>query len=383
MALPWQAKLSCPAHLRDVIERFVNAQDPAWRLPPAPKEEVFKSFKQCQQRLNVWAMVEGFTVVVRGRGDSKNPCMRFLCIHHNDETRNYRELEDDVEKDSDGHIISKRQRGVTHTKQKGCKWYAYCSLKNVNKQNSGIKGFCLVVKELSHSHHVVNNPLMYTVNQDLIPEFRQLVVAAIKHRINIIPYSQSRRILDSDDLGLFLSAKKYYNLVRNLPADKEDLETIQGLLKALDDAEFVHYQRVESEFDSEGRMTKKRLIQIWFAHPKQLAVAQRFMADQVLIIDGTFNTNELRLPLLVAVGITNSGSTFPIAFSFCPSESKESFLFFFECLQKELFVGDIPPCRTVIGDQAGGLISAVPVAFPNAVLQSCNWHAVQAMLQQF
>ena len=88
MALPWQAKPSCPAHLRDVIERFVNAQDPAWRLPPAPKGEVFESFEQCQQRLNVWAIVEGFAVVVRGRGDPKNPCMRFLCIHHNNKTRN-------------------------------------------------------------------------------------------------------------------------------------------------------------------------------------------------------------------------------------------------------------------------------------------------------
>jgi MULE transposase domain len=87
-------------------------------------------------------------------------------------------------------------------------------------------------------------------------------------------------------------------------------------------------------------MTKKRLIQIWFAHPKQLAVAERFVADQMLVIDGTFNTNELRLPLLVAVGLTNSGSTFPIAFSYCPSESKESFVFFFDSLltQRSLYL---------------------------------------------
>ena len=88
-------------------------------------------------------------------------------------------------------------------------------------------------------------------------KYRQLVAAAVKHRINIVLYSQSRRILDSDDLGLFLSAKKYYNLVRNQPADKGDLESIQGLLKALDDDEFIHHQRVESEFDTEGKMTNK------------------------------------------------------------------------------------------------------------------------------
>ena len=383
MAVPWQAKSGCPSHLRGVIERFVNERDPAWRLPPASKGEVFDSFEQCQQRLNVWAMVEGFAIVVRGHGISTIPCKRFRCIHHGEETRNDRELEDDVEKDSEGRIISERQRGATHTKQKECKWYAYCSFKNIGKKTSGIKGYCLIVRELSHSHRLVDNPLIYTENANLVSEYHQLVTTAIKHRINVVPYSQSRRILDSEDLGLFLSAKKYYNLVRNQPADKGDSESIQGLLKALDDDKFIHHQRVESEFDTEGKMTNKRLIQIWFAHPKQLAMAQRFVADQVLVVDGTFNTNNLRLPLLVAVGVMSSGSTFPVAFSYCPSESKESFLFFFECLQRELFIDSVPPCRVVIGDQAGGLIAAVPVAFPNAILQSCDWHAVQAMLKRF
>jgi hypothetical protein len=49
----------------------------------------------------------------------------------------------------------------------------------------------------------------------------------------------------------------------------------------------------------------------------------------MLVIDGTFNTNSLRLPLLIAVGVTNSGKTFPVAFSYYPSESKDSYSFFF------------------------------------------------------
>jgi MULE transposase domain len=182
-----------------------------------------------------------------------------------------------------------------------------------------------------------------------------------------------------------LSAKKYYNLVRNQPTDKGDSESIQGLLKALDDAEFIHHQRISTEYNAEGKLTGQRLTQIWFAHLKQLAAAQRFVADQVLIIDGTFNTNELRLPLLAAVGITNSGSTFPVAFSYCPLESKESLKFFFDCLTRECFKREdnIPPCRVVIGDQAAGLIAALPEALPQAILQSCDWHAVEAMKRRF
>jgi MULE transposase domain len=228
----------------------------------------------------------------------------------------------------------------------------FYSFKDIGKRGSDVKGYCLVAPELSHSHRLIENSLMYIENQNLLSAYRQLVALTYKHCENVIPYSQSRRILESEDFGVFLSARKYYNLVRNQPADKGDSESIQGLLKALDDAEFIHHQRISTEYNAKGKLTAQRLTQIWFAHPKQLAAAQRFVADQVLIIDGTFNTNKLRLPLLAAVGITNLGSTFPIAFSYCPSESKESLKFFFDCLTRECFKSEdnIPPCRVVIGD---------------------------------
>jgi hypothetical protein len=86
MALPWQAKPRCPVHLRDVIESFVNDRDLAWRLPPAPKGEVFDSFEQCQERLTVFAMAEGFAIIIRGHGDPRNSCRRFHCIYYDEET---------------------------------------------------------------------------------------------------------------------------------------------------------------------------------------------------------------------------------------------------------------------------------------------------------
>ena len=56
---------------------------------------------------------------------------------------------------------------------------------------------------------------MYTENQSLLPEYCQFITLAFKHRENVIPYFQSRRILDNKNLGVFLNIKKYYNLVRN------------------------------------------------------------------------------------------------------------------------------------------------------------------------
>jgi MULE transposase domain len=83
---------------------------------------------------------------------------------------------------------------------------------------------------------------------------------------------------------------------------------------------------------------------------QQIVLAQRFVAGFVLAVGGTFNTNSLRLPLLIAVGITNSGKTFPVAFSYCPSGSKESYDFFFQFLKEEAFASDIQSLKVVVDD---------------------------------
>ncbi len=37
MSVPWQAEAGCPAHLRDVFERFVNGQNPALASSSCPQ----------------------------------------------------------------------------------------------------------------------------------------------------------------------------------------------------------------------------------------------------------------------------------------------------------------------------------------------------------
>ena len=134
-------------------------------------------------------------------------------------------------------------------------------------------------------------------------------------------------MLEAKEFGLTISAKDYYNSVRKMIPDKNKPETIDGLLVAPQEAGFVYRCLVEVEEDEEGTPVSRRLGQIWFAHREQLKAAQRFVSDWSLVVDGTFNTNRDRLPLLIAVGVLNSGHTFPIAFSYVRSESDESFSF--------------------------------------------------------
>ena len=101
-----------------------------------------------------------------------------------------------------------------------------------------------------------------------------------------------------------------------------------------------------------------------------LDLTRRFVSDFVLVIDGTFNTNKYKLPLLIAVGVLNSGNTFPIAYSWCQSESKASYRFFWTYLREECFERRGSPVavgpRVIIGDQYLGITSSIPEAFPNA-----------------
>jgi len=63
-----------------------------------------------------------------------------------------------------------------------------------------------------------------------------------------------------------------------------------------------------------GRLKVPALDQVFFIVDALTTCGKRFIADQVLLIDGTFETNRLSLvPLIVLVGLTNTGKTFPSA----------------------------------------------------------------------
>jgi hypothetical protein len=74
--------------------------------------------------------------------------------------------------------------------------------------------------------------------------------------------------------------------------------------------------------------------------------------------DATFNTNRLKFPLSVMVGIDNRGKTFPIAYCYITSESAASFKFVAEQLT-DLAFHDCPEAVVVVGDFSKGLGAAM------------------------
>jgi hypothetical protein len=381
----WRASPALQPHIREALEKAVNGF-PVDHLKAPAAGELFDSVDDCESRLVAFSLVQGFDIVkIKSSLSNKalTPTVIFGCIFHGRETRNYRRLEPSVIRNEEGTIISQRKRQLTSICKTDCGWRCKISYKSVGKRGTEPKAWILTAPSLEHfGHDLVDNPLIFPRHRERIDAFKNAKRLAITHRYSIIPFSIHRRILESEDIGLTLTAKEYYNSVRNEKLSATNIKSIEGLLVALQEAGFIYRCRVDNEEDKDGIINVRRLEQIWFTHEDLIESASRFMSGSLCIIDATFNTNKARMPLIIAVGVLNTGKTFPVAFSWCRSESHESYLFFWESLKAHLPTTCAPPA-VIISDQAPAILSSLTVSFPQSKHQICAWHAVEAMLAAF
>ena len=131
-------------------------------------------------------------------------------------------------------------------------------------------------------------------------------------------------------------------------------------------------------------------------------MGRRFVSSFVVQTDATFNTNELNMPLSILVGITNTMSSFPLAYTFISSESAEAFKFVNACCKELFFWDDCPGPAVMLGDFSLGLsaamvrkagISVVEAGMSQAyelvnhldalgsdcTVQLCSWHVAEAL----
>jgi hypothetical protein len=130
-----------------------------------------------------------------------------------------------------------------------------------------------------------------------------------------------------------LTERDYYNL------DHEDYtkhagynllkqEEMKEILKFFEDRGFHTVARFQYLLDNNSKPTETKVMQdLFFISPDQVYLARSFVSGFLYETNATFNTNKLRLPLSIMVGITNTGKTFPMAMCYITSESYESFEF--------------------------------------------------------
>lgn len=380
----WRAASDCPESLRFTLEKVVNAYPPEWLQTPTTGE-IFKDMDEAYSRLIAYSLSQGFDVVKSHSTQKPQPVTTFSCVHHGTETKNWRKLPERVERDEKGEVVSKRKIDLTVVSQTGCPWACRVSYKNIGKRGSGERAFILTVKDISHgdTHPLASNPFVYQRHRERLPEYQAIKAQARAHRVAVMPYSLSRRVLDAvDSTGLSLTRKEYYQITKSSTLNLKDDKTIDGLLYALNDAEFKYRCRVTDSYDESGQIISRKLIQIWFTHEKLIEASTQFIAGSICIVDATFNTNDKRMPIIVAVGMLSNGKTFPVAFSYCPTEDHESYAFFWESLKIYWPAGTAPPA-VVMSDQAGAILSSLQEQFPGVIHQICEWHAVEAMCAKF
>ena len=120
-----------------------------------------------------------------------------------------------------------------------------------------------------------------------------------------------------------------------------------------------YHPRTRDEYVVKDGVREKKVVRdIFFMSDDQIRMARRFVSGFIYETDATFNTNTLRLPLSVMVGIDNTGCTFPMAFMFIMSESAKSFTFVSEQLTDLCFY-DCAEAAIICGDFSKGLGASI------------------------
>jgi MULE transposase domain len=139
--------------------------------------------------------------------------------------------------------------------------------------------------------------------------------------------------------------------VRNKPLkDRVSNDLFKALMLALKEAGFLFVCAINDKLADNGSIKRRVLKQLFFLFKAQIIYGKRFIANQVLFIDGTFETNRLGLILFIVVGVTNTNKNFPTAYSFVRSEVRMSFDFIFDSLRRFIFTDDIAEAQIILND---------------------------------
>ena len=63
---------------------------------------------------------------------------------------------------------------------------------------------------------------------------------------------------------------------------------------------------------------------VFLTNNELIKLARKFTPDWMIQVDGTFNTNRIRIPLIDYLGVSNTGKSFLFAFCFVTSESSNN-----------------------------------------------------------
>ena len=115
----------------------------------------------------------------------------------------------------------------------------------------------------------------------------------------------------------------------------------------------------------------KECIQVWKDHP------------DVLIMDCTYKTNHLNLPLLQITGVTCVGTNLSVAFALISAEDEQGFSWPLQILKSWARKYEIPEPRVVVSDFDKAYKNAAATILPAVQQQLCRWHIMRNVEKHF
>ena len=110
-----------------------------------------------------------------------------------------------------------------------------------------------------YGYFFTNNPLLIPAYLYGLDEYQAAISTVRKHRQAVIPYFESRRVLEAEEFGITITARQYYDSVRKMVPDKSKPKTINSLLIALQEAGFIYRTRVKITKDEDSRLISWKL----------------------------------------------------------------------------------------------------------------------------
>lgn len=361
--------LTVSTALRKQIDDAISNLPAAHRTAPKDGEIVADKelgYTRCQD----WAFTEGFALATVSNRAHR---LRLACVHHGDDTRDYRKLGED-----------RKRKGKIQAK--GCKFEMYISFRT--KTNSWGIGYT----HREHSHDPSPDPFQYSEHASKRPGHYEALAMA-KTLVGDVPYLKANRIMTKS--GLYLSHDQFRNLKTkdkgsNSLTRKEQLDLLLHYLQ--EDADWRVRFKAKYVHDKDGKVVERVIQALMFCSKEQIYLARRFVSEFIYILDATFNTSSHNLPLEILCGIDNTDTTFPFLYIYEMSESAEIFAWINDELTEMIFY-DIQGPGVQLGDWAGGVTAAanqfnelemVAAAEEGrepqiCQVQRCTWHAEKAI----
>ena len=171
----WQPHPRCPDYALEQLRTLVASFPAPW-FPPLCKGDKFESLADALARLQGFTVTQGFAVTnISGSLESLHPYFVVACLHYGKATRNWRKLEDHIERDETSKVTTRRQQEDTSVQAKNCKFAWAISYKQVPRGSGSYQFVVTKCPPSAHSHELAVNPLRYKVIEKMTSHYSTAV----------------------------------------------------------------------------------------------------------------------------------------------------------------------------------------------------------------